>query len=65
MSLLCRSHLGENRSLKALCRLTLRRYYFQRYTDGLRRLRALRSHELLNQHLYEYLMFNLRESFLL
>ncbi len=52
-NVLCGIFLGESRSLKALCRLTIRRYLFNNFNDGFKRLSSLE----LNHQLYDYLMF--------
>ncbi|CAF2883156.1 unnamed protein product [Rotaria sp. Silwood2] len=48
----------ESRSLKALCRLTIRRYFFNVFNDGFKRLSALKFQYQLNNQLYSYIMFN-------
>ncbi|CAF1016814.1 unnamed protein product [Rotaria sordida] len=48
----------ESRSLKALCRLTIRRYFFNFFNDGFKRLSSLKFQGQLNIDLYYYLMFN-------
>ncbi|CAF3689425.1 unnamed protein product [Rotaria socialis] len=48
----------ESRSLKELCRLTLRRYFFNSFSDGFKRLSSLEFGGQLNTHLYNFIMFN-------
>ncbi|CAF1129897.1 unnamed protein product [Rotaria sp. Silwood1] len=48
----------ESRSLKELCRLTLRRYFFNTFDDGFKRLSALKFQIELDKQLYSYIMFN-------
>ncbi|UJR30263.1 hypothetical protein I4U23_017801 [Adineta vaga] len=47
----------ECRSLKELCRLTIRRYCFNSFNDGFKRLLVLKEQTSLNDRLYKYLMF--------
>jgi len=48
----------ESRSLKELCRLTIRRYVFNSFNDGFKRLSSLKFQYQLDNQLYNYLMFN-------
>ncbi len=50
--------LGESRSLKELCRLTIRRYCFNSFNDGFKRLSSREFQSRLNNQLYRYVMFN-------
>jgi hypothetical protein len=50
--------LGESRSLKELCRLTIRRYCFNTFNDGFKRLSSLQFHNQLNHQLFNFIMFN-------
>ena len=56
--MVCYIFLGESRSLKALCRLTIRRHCFNRFNDGYKRLSALKFQNQLNRQLFSYIMFN-------
>lgn len=49
--------LGKCRSLKELCRLTIRRYLFKTFNNGFKRLLHLKEQSSLNDRLYRYIMF--------
>ncbi|CAF0852726.1 unnamed protein product [Adineta steineri] len=48
----------ETRTLKELCRLSLRQYFFNSFNDGFKRLSTLKDQSQLNNQLYKYIMFN-------